>query len=506
VTTRLPTSADEVLDELVRASLEHRSGSADATQRERLVDLTQRLIKLRVENGELSTHPYTGVWTHPAPIGTEVADYIRGRRVLVTGAGGCIGTALSKAIASFQPAVLAAVDNDPGRLGRLTELVSVDPRLVDIADFRALDDAWREVRPEVVFHLAAERQAWLAEERPRLTIATNMLGTRNTCLLAVKHGPERFIYASTAKCRHIYDERIYPATKQFAEFDVYCQSRSAPQIRWSCVRFHHVVDNSIVEWTFKAQIRDDAPLTVHLPLGRSKHGQSADEAVAMLLNSSILADGDAEVFASRSQLDQFYPLDLALYLIKESGKELPIVFYPPRNTDGYHLYEFPGLRRPPSDDGLAITHAFNTIQTDLDTLTILPELQMVWTPFPEFDEEVARRCSDAVIATTEPDPRAMTYANLWTVAETVFARAPVRRLVEALRFGLTSELLADDRKLARQEAAFRLLLDALLGRANSVELAEAGAELNLLAGCSLPEIAERAQALLERAVPDASAT
>ena len=461
------TAVDEILDELVRLSLDQGSRSVRPSDRQRLVDLTQALITLRVQSGELAEHPYTTVWTHPAPIAAGVADYIRGRRVLVTGAAGGIGAALSKALAGFQPAALVAVDNDPGRLARLTELVSVDPRLVDIADLGAFGDTWREVRPEVVFHLAAERQAWLAEERPALTIATNMLGTRNTCDLAVTHGVERFIYASTAKCRHIYDERIYPATKQFAEFEVRRQARSAPEIRWSCVRFHHVVDNSIVEWTFKAQIEADAPLTVHLPLGRSKHGQSAAEAVAMLLNGGLLGTV-AEVYASSQQLDQFFPLDLALYLIKESGRQLPIVFYPPVNTDGYHLYEFPGLRRPPSDDPEAITHAFNTIQTDLQTLT--------------------------------------TYENLWTVARTAFERAPASRIVDALRFGTRDDVLASTSALRRQQDAFTLLLDALLAGRDDVDLAKARGALEGLAACSIPEIATRAQAVLKLASTRASAS
>ncbi len=499
------TAVDEILDELVRLSLDQGSRSVRPSDRQRLVDLTQALITLRVQSGELAEHPYTTVWTHPAPIAAGVADYIRGRRVLVTGAAGCIGAALSKALAGFQPAALVAVDNDPGRLARLTELVSVDPRLVDIADLGAFGDTWREARPEVVFHLAAERQAWLAEERPALTIATNMLGTRNTCDLAVTHGVERFIYASTAKCRHIYDERIYPATKQFAEFEVRRQARSAPEIRWSCVRFHHVVDNSIVEWTFKAQIEADAPLTVHLPLGRSKHGQSAAEAVAMLLNGGLLGTV-AEVYASSQQLDQFFPLDLALYLIKESGRQLPIVFYPPVNTDGYHLYEFPGLRRPPSDDPEAITHAFNTIQTDLQTLTILPEIKMVWTPFPEFDEEAARRCSDEVIRATDPDPRPRTYENLWTVARTAFERAPASRIVDALRFGTRGDVLASTSALRRQQDAFTLLLDALLAGRDDVDLAKARGALEGLAACSIPEIATRAQAVLKLASTRASAS
>src|SRR5262249_49943348 len=153
---------------------------------------------------------------------------------------------------------------------------------VNIISERELRAVFEEYRPQVVFHLAAEREPGRAEKSVRDAILTNIRGTENACRSATDFGAERFVHASTGKCRFLYEDRVYPATKKFAEVIAKTIADSCHGTRFSLVRFHHVVDNSIVERRFRDQIARGQPLNVHLPPDRRKHGQSLEEAVAML--------------------------------------------------------------------------------------------------------------------------------------------------------------------------------------------------------------------------------
>ena len=306
----------EALQELIQLSRNLEGKPIESTDRARLAALTGKLIEDFTERGELAAHPYARIRTRRAPIATEAGDYIGGRTVLVTGAAGCIGRALCRALAELDPERIVALDGDSVGLEALRErLPRIDTRPVDVGDLSGLQEAWRGTRPQVVFHLAAEREPGRAEKAARRTVLSNVFGTRCVAAIAADYGCERFIHASTGKCRLIYEERIYPATKQLAEFEIRRRAQEHPDTRWACVRFHHVVDNSIVERTFRQQIAAGEPVTVHLPAERRRHGQNAQEAVALLLNAGLLGDA-AQIFGSMRQMDYFSVLALALYLIK----------------------------------------------------------------------------------------------------------------------------------------------------------------------------------------------
>ncbi len=490
-------SEEKILEEIIGLSSSLRSAPDNQTLFHDVARLTNELIKLYVEEGNLQSHPYSQIKQRTTPIDKEVVSYIKSRRVLVTGAAGCIGAALIQKLSEFEPKKIIAIDKDQDAMTRLSNLVSIDAHIADISDRTVMERIYSSSAPQVVFHLAAEREARKAENHVRPTILTNILGTRNACELAAENGVERFIHASTGKCRHIYDERIYPATKQLAEFEVRRNALAAPQTRWSCVRFHHVVDNSIVERIFFNQIDAGQFLTLHLPTGRKKHGQNAAEAVAMLLNGGLLGN-KAELFASSRQMDDFSVLKLALYLIVKSGKELPIVFFEPKNTEGYNPDEFPGERRPITNDYQRLTHGFNTIETDFDTFTFRSDLELISTPFVAFDERLANNACNEIIAEAETasDSRISIYKHLETVAASVYRLAPSQRLTDALFFCNRGDFLTNHQALTRFSTTLRLLLDGLIANSSDISLSSIIPMLEKLNDCKIKDLSQRTHRLL----------
>ncbi len=429
-----------------------------AEQRERLTYLTDCLQKQAVQAGRLDEHPCAGILRRKTTIAPEVDHYLRNRRVMVTGSAGEIGGHLCRELAHRGLAELVGVDC----LSTPAEANCTRTHEVDISDRAALDAVWRREKPEVVFHLAAIRDPGGAERSIDRSVRSNLVGTHQVCTLAARYGAERVIYASSGKCRLLYEERVYPASKQLAEFSVRLSALDHPEVSWSCVRFHHVVDNSIVERRFREQLLADEPLTVHLPADKTQHGQSAAEAVAMLLNAGALG-ADAEIFGSSRQTDYFSILTLALYLRKILGGSAPILFTNPQRREGYHLAEFPGARRPKSADPESRTHSFNTLETDLETLEPRLELQLVYTRFPDFDAAATRQAIDR-LCTTELRGTALRdalFGELKEVSREVYRRAPWSRRREALVFAVAQGLLAQPDSVAQHRATLELLYDSL---------------------------------------------
>jgi nucleoside-diphosphate-sugar epimerase len=441
----------------------------DGRSHAKFEELTAELVESFAREGLLERHPYECILKRGTPISAGVNSYTAGRCVLVTGAAGTIGSRLCKELSELPIRALVGIDTDCQGLRRLS---SDCPRLtvysVDICNRSELAKIWRIHHPDVLFHLAAEREPDLSEKYVRRATLANVQGTINVCDAAALDGCERVIHASTGKCRFVYDERIYPATKKLAEFEVAgCAQRSAG-ICWSCVRFHHVVENSIVERRFRQQLRDRRPLTVHLPPERSKHGQSAAEAVAMLLNAGTLGRR-GEVFASSRQTDYFSVLELALYLIRQDGGRAAIRFVTPNPADGYQFSEFPGSRRSNVTDKFHLTHGFNTIETDLASLQHDEELFLVYSSFPAFDDVIAKEATSTVVDAARyggdsEGLRRTIHSALWEIARSVYRSAPPHRIGDAIRQGVEADPM-NLRELVRLYSRdFSLLCEGLVGR------------------------------------------
>jgi FlaA1/EpsC-like NDP-sugar epimerase len=218
---------------------------------------------------------------------------IAGRRVLITGAGGSIGTEISRQVAGFEPAMLVLVDHDETHLYDTAALVNgpVEQVLLDIGDRKAVFEAMMKYRPEVVFHAAAHKHVPLLESHPLAAVSTNVFGTLNVVEAAAEAGTERFVCISTDKA--VRPRSVMGASKWAAEQIVL--SRAPKGAPYCAVRFGNVLGSrgSVIP-TFTRQIAMGGPVTVTDPR-MTRYFMSVKEAVQLVLQASVLADG-GEVF------------------------------------------------------------------------------------------------------------------------------------------------------------------------------------------------------------------
>jgi NAD(P)-dependent dehydrogenase (short-subunit alcohol dehydrogenase family) len=305
-----------------------------------LSDLTRRLVAARPEACE-EYGRFQKVRERALSLDAgRAAEWLAGRRVLVTGGTGCIGSALMEQLAALRPARLLTVSRGVTAPWRL--LPGVEYVHVDIRDRDRISDLFEDVRPEIVFHVAAQREPARAEVEVHRTITTNVLGTHNILDAAQQFGTSHVVCASTGKALRPYSPDIYAASKRAAEW---LMTRAAQQsgLLVSGARFTHVVDNSIVagrlrRWCEAGVIRlHSAEIDFYV--------QSALESAQLLIGSGL--DSRAGAVRMHAIRDLDWPvnlLDLALGMIVETGSTSPI--YISGYESGYEPEAFPGLYDP----------------------------------------------------------------------------------------------------------------------------------------------------------------
>lgn len=280
---------------------------------------------------------------------SSVADLIRAKTVLVTGAGGSIGSELVRQIAQFEPRTLVLTDNSEHNTYLLdTEIRDVFPQLdvvtqlVSVRDALRLDAVFAAHRPEIVFHAAALKHVPIVEDNPIEGIKTNVIGTRNAADAAMKHGTAIFVMISTDKA--VNPTNIMGATKRAAE--AYCQSMDmmSGATRFKTVRFGNVLgSNGSVVPRFQEQIQAGGPVTVTHP-EIVRYFMTIPEAVRLVLHATAKTLGEGPERGTITVLDMGKPvriLDLAERMIQLAGLrpgiDIQISFIGPRQ--GEKLYE-----------------------------------------------------------------------------------------------------------------------------------------------------------------------
>jgi FlaA1/EpsC-like NDP-sugar epimerase len=287
-----------------------------------------------------------------------VRALIRGRRVLVTGAGGSIGSEIVRQVSAFDPESLLVLDNDETHL---YDLLATLPRrataiLADIRDRVRIEEVVRSHAPEVVFHAAAHKHVPILEEHPQEAFHTNVAGTINVAEAAVSAGSQTFVLISTDKAVH--PASVMGASKRLAEEVV--RSLSGRGTVLCSVRFGNVLGSrgSVVP-TFMAQIEAGGPVTVTDP-AMTRYFMSIPEAVELVLQASSMARG-GEVFT----LDMGEPIrivDLASKLIRLSGRvpgrDVPIEIVGCRPGEKVHeeLVEDGEHPVPSGHPGIVVAH------------------------------------------------------------------------------------------------------------------------------------------------------
>lgn len=252
----------------------------------------------------------------------ENRSFIGGRTVLVTGAGGSIGSELSRQIARLQPGKLILLDiYENGvydvqqelkrtygeQLDLSVEIMSVDNRLL-------MERMFRRYSPEIVYHAAAHKHVPLMEDAPVEAVQNNVFGTLNTARLAEQYGVKRFVLVSTDKA--VNPTNVMGATKRCCELVLQAMDRTS-RTEFVAVRFGNVLgSNGSVVPLFERQIAEGGPVTVTHP-EIIRYFMTIPEAVSLLLAAGAMAKG-GEIFV----LDMGKPvkiLDLAEKMIRLSG-------------------------------------------------------------------------------------------------------------------------------------------------------------------------------------------
>ncbi|HKD94320.1 MAG TPA: nucleoside-diphosphate sugar epimerase/dehydratase [Gaiellaceae bacterium] len=256
----------------------------------------------------------------------EVAAYLEGHTVLVTGAGGSIGSELCRQIARVRPSRLILVDNAEGPLFEIErELVAERdftaalPKLIDVKDRKAMRrEVFEKYQPTVVFHAAAYKHVAMLETHPLESVRNNVVGTRILVELAAEFGVERFVFISTDKA--VNPKTVMGQSKALCEWIVESFGhRRDVATRFVAVRFGNVLNSSgSVIPIFKKQIERGGPVTVTHP-EMTRYFMTIPEAVSLVVQAGALG-GRGQVFV----LDMGEPVrivDLAQNMIRLSGKE-----------------------------------------------------------------------------------------------------------------------------------------------------------------------------------------
>jgi len=250
-----------------------------------------------------------------------ISNSLRSRVVLVTGAGGSIGSELCRQICRFGPEGLVLVERYENALFEIhRELatmfphVRIEPRIGDICDLQRMTHIFAQTKPEIVFHAAAHKHVPMMEWNPGEAVKNNVAGTQIVATLSDHHGAERFVLVSTDKA--VNPTSVMGATKRVAE--IYLQALSQrSQTRFVTVRFGNVLGSagSVVP-IFKQQIASGGPVLVTHPEMR-RYFMTIPEASQLVLQAGAMGKG-GEIFI----LDMGDPVkivDLARDLITLSG-------------------------------------------------------------------------------------------------------------------------------------------------------------------------------------------
>lgn len=320
---------------------------------------------------------------------TEVEAYFAGKRVLVTGGGGSIGSELCRQIMSFTPAKLVLYDISENyiydlffelqeKYGALTRN-TVELRVGSIRDKATLDRVFSEFQPEIVIHAAAHKHVPLMEDSPEQAVINNVFGTLNVAQCSLEHGVKRFVMISTDKA--VNPTNIMGASKRMAEIIIEAlQARGKTQ--FTAVRFGNVLgSNGSVVPLFERQIRAGGPVTLTHP-DIIRYFMTIPEAASLVLQAASIAKG-GELFV----LDMGKPVK-----IRELAERMIQLYADPNGPPVEIIYT--GLRPGEKLYEELLRDEENSTATSKEKIFIAKPEQVAW---PEVERMLRRlrECLDA---------------------------------------------------------------------------------------------------------------
>ena len=314
----------------------------------------------------------------------RVGAYLHDKRVLVTGAGGSIGSELCRQIARVNPRLLVMLDHAEDNLFEI-EREMLDERhfsnaesvLADCREPHRMLETMQRFKPDVVFHAAAYKHVPLMEANPLEAVRNNAIATRITAETAAAAKAERFVLISTDKA--VNPQTVMGASKAMAEWIVEAAAERHPGTRFASVRFGNVLASSgSVVPIFRGQIERGGPVTVTHP-EMTRFFMTIPEAVQLVIRAGDIGTGKGEVFV----LDMGEPVkivDLAHNMIRLAGYEpetdIAVEFTKPRPGEKLHEVLFSEHENAQPTAAKRINRAVRTTPLDPDWVdSTLAELE-----------------------------------------------------------------------------------------------------------------------------------
>jgi FlaA1/EpsC-like NDP-sugar epimerase len=273
----------------------------------------------------------------------RVGAYLAGQVVMVTGAGGSIGSELCRQIARVRPRKLILVDHAEDNLFEIRRELDEDRHfgqvesvLGDCKESPRMREIFEQFKPNVVFHAAAYKHVALMEENPVEAVRNNAIATRLVAELAGDHGVDRFVLVSTDKA--VKPSTAMGASKALAEWSVEAAQTHYPDTTYVCVRFGNVLGSSgSVVPIFRRQIAAGGPVTVTHP-EMTRYFKTIAEAVQLVIRAGDLGAG-GEIFVLEMG-DPVKIMDLAHNMIRLAGMEpetdIPVIVTAPAPGEKLH--------------------------------------------------------------------------------------------------------------------------------------------------------------------------
>ncbi|MDY6856655.1 MAG: nucleoside-diphosphate sugar epimerase/dehydratase [Thermodesulfobacteriota bacterium] len=263
---------------------------------------------------------------------TKVGMDIKGKEVLITGAGGSIGSELARQISRFNPRLLILLDIDETALFHIQRetknhypLLSIHPVLGDILDKEKMEAVFNNFKPQIVFHAAAYKHVPILEDFPEEAFKVNIMGTRILSELSYKKGVKKFVFISTDKA--VNPTSIMGKSKRVAEM-VVSSLNHQQKTQFLAVRFGNVLGSrgSVIP-LFQEQIEKGGPVTITHP-DMKRYFMTIPEAVLLVLQAGTMGKGGDLFLLDMGEQIKVY--DVACELIRLSGlepeKDIPIVY------------------------------------------------------------------------------------------------------------------------------------------------------------------------------------
>ena len=439
---------EAIINEM-RAAVAPGQQDLDAAEVSRLRELTARLVAGRREEARTEYERFLSVIKRELCLPRDrLAERLDGAVVLVTGGTGCVGSTLITQLAAFRPARIVSVTRGVTR--DWPRHPGAEYRYADVRDQARMEALIGEIRPDLIFHVASQRDPGLAETQVHHTVTTNVLGTRSVLGAAAAAGTGQVVCASTGKALRPFSPDVYTASKRVAEWVAFGFAASGA-LPVSAVRFTHVVDNSIIHQRLQDWAASTAVIRLHSPQ-IAFYVQSAVES-AQLLMLAALDKGRTRPgrLPIRAIADLGWPvslLDLTLGVLaaRDSGAPVYLSGYDP----GYEEVPFPGLYDPATAGDLSpLLNAFEAAAVVPSECPMTNVFEAEFAPEPRAAElygALAGVCDE----TDDPERvRAALRELSWGLLDATLAVAPAEALTRAARIANrhAATLTADHRRI-----------------------------------------------------------